>query len=115
VPAHQHTLIGNLSAHDGPGRRQRAGRGGLRHYQLSAAEAGPDRLLAIVREHWGQENGLHYRRDVTFHEDAGRTLDWTVAEALVVLNNLVLAILLRGGRLTLPKSVAFMPLTQIRP
>ncbi len=65
---------------------------------LSAAEAGPDRLLAIVREHWGQENGLHYRRDVTLHEDAGRTLDWTVAEAVAILNNLVLALLLRGGR-----------------
>ncbi len=65
---------------------------------LSAAEAGPDRLLTIVREHWGQENGLHYRRDVTFHEDAGRTLDWTVAEALAILNNVVLALLLRGGK-----------------
>jgi predicted transposase YbfD/YdcC len=65
---------------------------------LSAAEAGPERLLAIVREHWGQENGLHYRRDVTFHEDAGRTRDWTVAEAIAILNNLVVAILLRGGK-----------------
>jgi hypothetical protein len=65
---------------------------------LSAAEAGPDRLLAIVREHWEQENGLHYRRDVTFQEDAGRTRDWTVAHALAILNNLVLALLLRGGQ-----------------
>jgi len=65
---------------------------------LSAAEAGPERLLEIVREHWGQENGLHYRRDVTFHEDAGRTRDWTVAEAIAMLNNLALALLLRGGK-----------------
>jgi predicted transposase YbfD/YdcC len=65
---------------------------------LSAAQAGPERLLAIVREHWGQENGLHYRRDVTFHEDAGRTRDWTVAEAIAILNNLVVALLLRGGK-----------------
>ena len=64
---------------------------------LTAAEADRVRLLAIVREHWGQENGLHYRRDVTFHEDAGRTQDWTVAEAIAILNNLVLAVLLRGG------------------
>lgn len=64
---------------------------------LSAAEAGPARLLAMVRAHWGHENGLHYRRDVTFHEDAGRTRDWTVAEAIAILNNLVLALLLRGG------------------
>jgi len=65
---------------------------------LSAAEAGPARLLEIVREHWGQENGLHYRRDVTLKEDAGRTRDWTVAHALAILNNLVLALLLRGGK-----------------
>jgi predicted transposase YbfD/YdcC len=65
---------------------------------LSAAEAGPERLLEMVREHWGQENGLHYRRDVTFHEDAGRTRDWTVAEAIAMLNNLALALLLRGRK-----------------
>jgi predicted transposase YbfD/YdcC len=68
---------------------------------LTAAQAGPERLSALVREHWGQENGLHYRRDVTFHEDAGRTRDWTVAEALACFNNLVLALLLRGGRTNL--------------
>jgi predicted transposase YbfD/YdcC len=68
---------------------------------LSPAKAGPARLLAIVREHWGQENGLHYRRDVTFHEDAGRTQDWTVAEAIAIINNLVLALLLRGGHTNL--------------
>ncbi len=65
---------------------------------LSVAEAGPARLLEMVREHWGQENGLHYRRDVTLKEDAGRTRDWTVAHALAILNNLVLALLLRGGK-----------------
>ena len=65
---------------------------------LTADQAGPARLLKIVREHWGQENGLHYRRDVTLHEDAGRFTDWTVAEAMALLNNLVLALLLRGGK-----------------
>ena len=65
---------------------------------LSAEEAGPARLLEIVREHWGQENGLHYRRDVTLKEDAGRTRDWAVAHALATLNNLVLALLVRGGK-----------------
>jgi predicted transposase YbfD/YdcC len=68
---------------------------------LTAAQADPARLLAIVREHWGQENGLHYRRDVTLREDAGRTLDWTMAETIATLNNLVLALLLRGGHANL--------------
>ncbi len=64
---------------------------------LTASEAGPRRLLEIVREHWDQENGLHYRRDVTLHEDATRFTDWTAAEAMAIINNLVLALLLRGG------------------
>ena len=36
---------------------------------LSSAAATPERLMEIVRSEWGIENGLHYRRDVTFHED----------------------------------------------
>jgi predicted transposase YbfD/YdcC len=30
-------------------------------------------LLAVVRRHWGIENGLHWRLDVIFHEDDCRT------------------------------------------
>jgi predicted transposase YbfD/YdcC len=37
---------------------------------LTATQAGPRRLLDLVRIHWGMENGLHARRDVTFGEDA---------------------------------------------
>ena len=62
---------------------------------LSAAEANPERLLEIVRTHWEQENGLHYRRDVTLAEDACRVKHWGVAHALAILNNVVLALLLR--------------------
>jgi len=62
---------------------------------LSATEAGPARLLEIVRTHWHIENGLHYRRDVTLAEDACRVRQPGVAHALAVLNNLVLALLLR--------------------
>jgi hypothetical protein len=29
-------------------------------------------LLQSNRGHWGVEIGLHFRRDVTLHEDAGR-------------------------------------------
>jgi hypothetical protein len=39
---------------------------------LSPLEASPARLLALTRAYWGAENGLHYRRDVTFREDATR-------------------------------------------
>lgn len=64
---------------------------------LTPARASPARLLELVRGHWGIENGLHYRRDVTLKEDACRVKDWTVAHALAILNNLVPGLLLRGG------------------
>jgi predicted transposase YbfD/YdcC len=64
---------------------------------LSPAQADPKRLLKIVRGHWGIENGLHYRRDVTLQEDAGQTRERKVAHALAILNNIVLALLLRDG------------------
>ena len=46
---------------------------------LSSAAASPERLMKIVRSEWGIENGLHYRRDVTFHEDATRMTRKTAA------------------------------------
>jgi hypothetical protein len=39
---------------------------------LSRKKITPDRLLCFRRKHWGIEIGLHYRRDVTFKEDATR-------------------------------------------
>ena len=39
---------------------------------LTAQKADPKRLLKIIRSEWGIENGLHYRRDVTFQEDQTR-------------------------------------------
>ena len=39
---------------------------------ISPSEASLSRLLKLTRANWGVENGLHYRRDVTFREDATR-------------------------------------------
>src|SRR6266700_3394093 len=36
---------------------------------IPAYLAAPERLLALTRGHWGIENGLHHRRDVTLQED----------------------------------------------
>ena len=59
---------------------------------LSPQEASPKRLLEIIRSVWGIENGLHYRRDVTFHEDASRMTHKTMARAMAAINNLVIGI-----------------------
>ncbi len=55
---------------------------------LGPMEADAQRLLELMRAHWSIENGLHYRRDVTFKEDACRMKSHTAAEALAVCNNL---------------------------
>jgi predicted transposase YbfD/YdcC len=71
---------------------------------LTAQQASPARLLALVRTHWSIENELHYRRDVTFQEDATRLKAWNAAQVLATLNNLVLALLLQPGHGSVPQA-----------
>jgi predicted transposase YbfD/YdcC len=64
---------------------------------LPAHLADPKRLLELTRGHWGIENGLHYRRDVTFHEDHAQLRMGHAPEMLAVLNNIVLGLFARQG------------------
>jgi predicted transposase YbfD/YdcC len=69
---------------------------------LSAAQADAKRLLAIVRKHWMIENGLHYRRDWSLREDYCRLRIGEAAQAMAVINNLVVGLALRQGFQYLP-------------
>lgn len=60
---------------------------------LSRTKANPSRLLNIRRAHWGIETGLHYRRDVTFKEDAIRMTVGNAGKVMASINNLVLALI----------------------
>lgn len=71
---------------------------------LTVDEADPRRLLDLVRLHWGIENGLHYRRDVTLHEDACRLASVAAQRVLAIINNLVLGLLLSHGRQNVPSA-----------
>jgi predicted transposase YbfD/YdcC len=64
---------------------------------LPAAKADAARLMALVRNHWSIENGLHYRRDVTFQEDACRMKSRMAAQVLAVLNNLAIGVIRHLG------------------
>lgn len=64
---------------------------------LPAHLADPKRLLELTRGHWGIENGLHYRRDVTFHEDHAQLRMGHAPEMLAVLNNIVLGLFAKQG------------------
>lgn len=44
-------------------------------------------LLRLSRGHWGIENGLHYRRDVTLAEDASRIRCGAAPEVMAALRN----------------------------
>lgn len=69
---------------------------------LSAQEASPQRLLQLIRNHWGIENGLHYRRDETLREDWCHLRRGHAARAMATLNNLVIGLLLGRGQTNVP-------------
>jgi predicted transposase YbfD/YdcC len=64
---------------------------------LTREEASPQQLLDIVRSEWGIENGLHYRRDVTFQEDQTRMTHKPFARVMTIINNLVIGLINRQG------------------
>lgn len=64
---------------------------------LLPSRANPARLLKLTREYWGIENGLHYRRDVTFHEDETRLTLGQAGHNMAILNNLVIGLCLSQG------------------
>jgi Transposase DDE domain len=68
---------------------------------LTAAEAGPERLLELSRTHWAIENRLHYVRDVSFNEDRCRVR--AGARALAVIRNIVLY-LIRSRGMSVPEA-----------
>jgi predicted transposase YbfD/YdcC len=55
------------------------------------------RLMAVVRGHWQIENGLHYRRDVTLHEDASQVRMGQAPQVLACVNNAVCGLLAQAG------------------
>ena len=64
---------------------------------LTRPAASPARVLAIRRAHWLVETGLHYRRDVTFHEDATRMTLGPAGRILSIVHDLVVALLKAAG------------------
>lgn len=60
---------------------------------LSRKKSTPQHLLYFRRQHWGIESGLHYRRDVTFKEDATRMTIGNTGNVIASINNLVIALI----------------------
>ena len=64
---------------------------------LRRKQATPAKVLKLRRAHWLIETGLHYRRDVTFHEDATRMTIGPAARILSIIHDLVLGLLKQAG------------------
>jgi predicted transposase YbfD/YdcC len=60
---------------------------------LTATEAGPAAIATFLRDHWAVENRLHWRRDVTLHEDHSQLRTAGRPEVLAALNDVVLALM----------------------
>jgi len=63
----------------------------------STSQLSARRLMGVVRGHWGIENGLHHRRDVSLHEDASQVWMGQAPQVLAGLNNAVCGILAQAG------------------
>jgi hypothetical protein len=64
---------------------------------LSREQASPAKVLQVRRKHWLIETGLHYRRDVTFREDATRMTIGAAGRILATVHNLVIGLIKRAG------------------
>jgi predicted transposase YbfD/YdcC len=60
---------------------------------LIPERADAQRLLELTRGHWGIENELHYKRDVTMGEDASRIRKGVAPQVMAALRNSVLHVL----------------------
>jgi predicted transposase YbfD/YdcC len=66
---------------------------------LTPAQASPAFLLERNRQHWGIENGLHYRRDTTLGEDASRIRAGQSPRLFASIGSTVISVLNRAGHL----------------
>jgi hypothetical protein len=54
---------------------------------LDQQRADAEKMLDLTQGHWGIENGLHYRRDVTMGEDASRIRKGVAPQVMAALRN----------------------------
>ena len=71
---------------------------------LSPGQASPKKLLRLIRKYWAIENGLHYRRDVTLHEDETVLTVGHSGHIMAILNNVVIGLCLCNGYNNLAKA-----------
>lgn len=66
------------------------------------------RLLGLIRDHWGIENGLHHTRDETFREDRCRVRRGTAPRVLASLRNVAVYLLRNTDHPSVPAATRAM-------
>lgn len=80
--------------------RERNGAKHTVHYGITSLPpevAGPERLLALKRDHWQIENGLHYVKDVTLGEDRSLIHAGQGPVVMAMLRDSVVSLIRRSG------------------
>lgn len=62
-------------------------------YYISSLKGTAERLLQVIREHWGIENSVHWVLDMAFNEDQSRLHKDNGAENLAVIRHIALNLL----------------------
>jgi predicted transposase YbfD/YdcC len=64
---------------------------------LSPDQAGPERLLGLVRQHWQIENQVHWVRDVTFDEDRSQVRGGSIPQVMAAFRNTAIGLMHWAG------------------
>jgi predicted transposase YbfD/YdcC len=74
---------------------------------VTSLEVSPDELIDLVRQHWGIENGLHWRLDVILGEDDCRIRNKKLAANVALIRKICLNLLMKHKekKLTLKRLV----------
>lgn len=64
---------------------------------LSPAQAGPARLLSLIRGHWQIETRSHWVRDVTFDEDRSQVRCGSIPQVMASLRNACIGLMRAAG------------------
>ncbi|MEV8144219.1 ISAs1 family transposase [Specibacter sp. NPDC078709] len=71
---------------------------------LTSAAGKPELIGSLIRGHWGIENGLHWRRDVTWREDSSQVRRGNAPRVMASLRNIAITILRLEGETNLAKA-----------
>ena len=64
---------------------------------LGPDQAGPERLLGLVRQHWQIENKVHGVRDVTFDEDRSQVRCGSIPQVMAAFRNTAIGLMHWAG------------------